>query len=946
MKLKTLIILAFCLLLLQTSKAQTTEPILRLNTQMHTSGIGRISIDAKGKYILTASDDKTGKLWSATTGDLLKTFRPSIGYANEGILYAGAISPDGKTVALAGWTNDMVTGYNVIYVFDSTTGELTQRLKGLRNVILDLEFSHDGTYLAAALGGAGVVIYKQNFAKVPTFTKVETLTGCQKASDNIVFDKTGRLATVCYDGKIRLYDKYFNLVKEKKGAGNEPFSVAFSPDGNKLAVAYDDSPIIEVFSGKNLKLLYRPTLSGMKEEGTFSKVAFSADGKYLYAAGGYAEYIDGKGWKYVIREWENTKQGGYTDYPVAETSSFDIKAVKSGGFLVCSGSPDFGRMDKFGKKIFYKIGEINDFSNKQYKHFKINYEADEIVFKPFGKKALQFSVTDRTLTGSKNLPCMNSYTDQKASLKVTNWKSYFPKINGTKLSFLEEYEYSRTTDISPKGNKAVLGTEWNLYCVNASGKKMWKTTDVSGVTWAVKVSGNGKVVAAAQDGGVINWYRMSDGKLLLTLYAHPDNKRWVLYTPSGYYDASPGSESLFGWHLNNDADKEAYFFPASKFRKKYYRPDVIDNVLTTLNEDEAIRIANLASNRRENTTKIVNMLPPVVSITKPTHNQEVTSENVTIEYSAKSPKGETILNVKFLIDGRPYETQRGLKLVGTTNTSSKTIIIPKKDVLLQVLAENQHGWSEPAEVRIKWKGKVQVDFLKPTLYVLAIGVSDYQNNAYDLNYAAKDAKDFAKTMQAQKGGLYKEVVVKILNDAGATKNDILDGLDWIQKECTSRDIAMIFLAGHGINDNVGTFYYLPYEANIDNLRRSCLMFTELKYTSSAIAGKVVMFVDACHSGNAMGGRRAAPDVNALVNELSDVESGAVVFTSSTGKQFSLEDAKWQNGAFTEALIEGMNGGADLFGNGSITVKALDAFLAQRVKELTSGKQSPTVVIPQ
>ncbi len=72
----------------------------------------------------------------------------------------------------------------------------------------------------------------------------------------------------------------------------------------------------------------------------------------------------------------------------------------------------------------------------------------------------------------------------------------------------------------------------------------------------------------------------------------------------------------------------------------------------------------------------------------------------------------------------------------------------------------------------------------------------------------------------------------------------------------------------------------------------------------------------------------------------------MVFTSSTGKQFSLEHPDWGNGAFTEALVEGLQGKADLFGNGTITIKSLDAYVAQRVKELTGGKQSPTVVIPQ
>ena len=162
-------------------------------------------------------------------------------------------------------------------------------------------------------------------------------------------------------------------------------------------------------------------------------------------------------------------------------------------------------------------------------------------------------------------------------------------------------------------------------------------------------------------------------------------------------------------------------------------------------------------------------------------------------------------------------------------------------------------------------------------------------------------------MKSQKGGLYKDVKSKLLTDSDANKNNILDGLEWIQRQTTSRDMAMLFMSGHGLNDNIGTFYYLPYEADVESIRRTCLMFTEIKYTVSSIPGKIVVFADACHSGNLMGSRRRAPDINNLVNELSDVENGAVVFTSSTGKQYSLEDERWNNGAFTKALIEGLNG---------------------------------------
>jgi hypothetical protein len=48
----------------------------------------------------------------------------------------------------------------------------------------------------------------------------------------------------------------------------------------------------------------------------------------------------------------------------------------------------------------------------------------------------------------------------------------------------------------------------------------------------------------------------------------------------------------------------------------------------------------------------------------------------------------------------------------------------------------------------------------------------------------------------------------------------------------------------------------------------------------------------------------------VANDLSSAENGVVVFASSTGMQLSLERADWGNGAFTKALLEGLEGEAD------------------------------------
>ena len=107
-------------------------------------------------------------------------------------------------------------------------------------------------------------------------------------------------------------------------------------------------------------------------------------------------------------------------------------------------------------------------------------------------------------------------------------------------------------------------------------------------------------------------------------------------------------------------------------------------------------------------------------------------------------------------------------------------------------------------------------------------------------------------------------------------------------------------------------------------------------------------MDACHSGGLMHdiGRRGLPaDVTSVINELISAENGAVVFSSATTRQYALENPAWGNGAFTKALVEGLSGQARTSGQQKITMKTLDAYVAERVKALTEGKQSPVTVYP-
>ena len=122
---------------------------------------------------------------------------------------------------------------------------------------------------------------------------------------------------------------------------------------------------------------------------------------------------------------------------------------------------------------------------------------------------------------------------------------------------------------------------------------------------------------------------------------------------------------------------------------------------------------------------------------------------------------------------------------------------------------------------------------------------------------------------------------------------------------------------------------------------------EFRKTLANLAGKALFFFDTCHSGNVLGARTrsAANDVRGVVSELASAENGVVVFSSSTGRQPSFEDVAWGNGAFTKALVEGIDGRADTSHTGRVTHKMLDVYISERVKELTKGRQSPVTQAP-
>lgn len=944
-----------------------SAPILRINPGEHTASIRRIASDEAGRWLVTASDDKTARVWSAADGRLLATLRAPIGAGNEGKLNAVAMSPDGKMIALGGYTGWDYDGSASIYLYDRASGRLLRRFSGLPNVVYDLAFSPDGRALAASLGSdKGVRL-------------VDAADGRLLGEDrdygalslSVDFRADGRrLVSTSYDGQVRLYkfdQKGLRLIaKQAAPGGTQPTSARFSPDGKRIAVGFNETTAVNLLDADTLGLLEAPDTTDVVG-GNLSSVAWSRDGAWLYAAGMAQRAFKHNDQRQLqfIRRWSvNDNQAGKPeDWAVAGSTIMHLVPLPGQNGSASNGSasnvsaslafvsqePSWGVVNGEGRRVLFHDSSVADFRDN-HAGFSLSADAAQVRFgyALFGKSPTVFDSQTRAFL-SEDSSGLTPPRQSVRGLEVSNWKeTYAPKLNGQPIK-LADYEWSTSLALRPDDSGFILGTQWYLRAIDRAGNQTWQIPAPDS-TWGVNISRDGRWVVAAYGDGTIRWHRADDGVEQMAFYAHPDKKRWVLWSPSGYFDASPGAEDLIGWHVNNGNASAADYFPASRFRERFYRPDVLANVLNAGGEDEALRLANAdLGGKRVAQASVLQTLPPVTRIIAPVEGERFSQARQTFRYTVRTVADAPVTGVKVLVDGRPISLDRGLKpkAVAGEQTFTLEVSLPERDVTVSLIAENKHGASVESSIRLAWAGsKAQAFVAKPKLYVLAVGVSDYQDKSLKLNYPAKDARDFAAALQNQKN-LYRDVAVKVLADA--TAEQVLDGLDWLRAEVTAKDVGVLFLAGHGVNDADGDYYFLPRDANPDRLRRTAVPYFEVKKTLSSLPGKTLAFIDTCHSGNVMGEnksvRRGVADINQIVNDLTAAENGVVVFASSTGRQFSLENSDWKNGAFTKALVEGLGGKADYTHDGAISINELDTWLADRVKQLTGNQQTPTTTKP-
>jgi WD40 repeat protein len=923
-------------------------PILRIDPAMHTAPIRRIGSDPACTLLATGSDDKTVRLWRMPEGKVLRVLRPPIGPGNDGRVYATVVAPDGSWVAVGIDASATALQGDAIYVFRASSAVIEARLGPLSAGIAHLAVSPDGRYLAATmLKGGGLRVWERTGSDA-RWRLVAEDRSYPADTYGATFDRSGALYVVSYDGTLRRYAPGYTGAPKTitTRGGKRPYTVAAHPSGDRVAVSFADSASVEVYNAATLSWTLQADTKDILK-GDLGAVAWSSDGQRLYAGGTFARMDGGIDKGSPVFMWERAGQGARREIPGPNDTVLHLMPCGS-SMAVAGADPAFGLIGPDGRRRQWQEGTQPDLRGQRAaKSVALAFDGRRARFKleEYGGSWVMFDLANEQLSETPTMPPELSVADT-TSLPVSDWiNNRDPKFNGASIK-LDNFETARSVAIAPDRQMFVLGSEWTLRGFDKDGRQVWRT-QTPGATWSLNISRDGKIAVAGYGDGTVRWHRLSDGQELLALFVHKGDRRWVAWTPKGYYMASPGAESLIGWHVNRSWDAAADFYPADRFREQFNRPDIVKTVLATLDEGRAIDETNRRANVKRAEENVRAIVPPTIIIQKPSDNATFSSPEVTIEYHALSPTGKRITDVDVRVNNASVGARTAVPINPNSADPIKiALTLPERDVTITLVAREGTRASEPATVRLRWDGAQPGKVQLPKLRALFVGVNEYAAPELPkLRFAAKDARDLAAFFKLQEGRTYSKVLARVLPDG--KRADVLDGLEWLEKESEETDVNLLFLAGHGITDEQQQFYYMAADSSPEKPRSTGVSRNEILQTIRNRKGTMVVMVDACHSGDTAGTakRQSKVDMNRVVNEFGDKSLGVFLYASALGRQFSYEHPDWQNGAFTKAMIEGLSGMADREKLGYVETDELAVYVRRQVLRMTNGMQEPVRMKP-
>ena len=227
-------------------------------------------------------------------------------------------------------------------------------------------------------------------------------------------------------------------------------------------------------------------------------------------------------------------------------------------------------------------------------------------------------------------------------------------------------------------------------------------------------------------------------------------------------------------------------------------------------------------------------------------------------------------------------------------------------------------------------------------YALVIGNTEYADPGLaQLTAPGKDADDFARVLKDKTLCEFDDVRV-LLNQVSSS---IIEAIDEFFDQKKPDDLLVLYFSGHGVRDELGALYLAVKNTNRSRLRSTAIKSDYIREVmDQSRSRRQVLVLDCCNSGAFQQGTKAATGMSVGTATAFEGGYGRIILTASDSTQFAWEGDKvigeTDNSLFTHFLVEGLEGEADMDGDGRITVDELYDYAYEKVKHATP-KQTPS-----
>lgn len=388
----------------------------------------------------------------------------------------------------------------------------------------------------------------------------------------------------------------------------------------------------------------------------------------------------------------------------------------------------------------------------------------------------------------------------------------------------------------------------------------------------------------------------------------------ILYTTEGYYWSSYEGAHFLNLRFPGVAGQ----FPFHQFAAVLNRKDIVE-----------ARLRDAGHSQPAPTL----VPPPTADMEFATSTSQNSTGKLLVRVRSASPSG--VAHLRFYQDGQLI---RQVEATGKDIQGAVALDTAPHARWLTMLAVDTNGLvsaPQALHLRARTTGTNR-------LHAILVGVDTYSDPRNNLTYAKSDAKRLSDALAASQGRYYATEDVKLLLDQNATPSSIASALEEAVNSAQPQDTILFSFAGHGVQGADGHYYLAPSGFKIEDPIATGLSWSKLAQILGRSKARIILVLDACHSGLS-GSEGLASNDQAAAALLSGTRAPMLVLAASKGREKSYEGKRWGGGAFTYALSQVLKNDSSTYDqdkDGTIGVSELYRGLREIVTRETGGRQTP------